>query len=66
MQTRRQFIVRGSTLVAAGAIAAATGPTIIVRDAKAGIPTPFACTSAGAGIRDVSIKLRSGRVGAGG
>jgi multiple sugar transport system substrate-binding protein len=35
MHTRRQFIVRGTTLVAAGAAAAATGPTIFVRDAKA-------------------------------
>ena len=35
MQTRRQFIVRGGKLVAVGAAAAAVGPTIVVRDAKA-------------------------------
>src|ERR671923_2900881 len=35
MHTRRHFIVRGTTLVAAGAAAAATGPTIFVRDARA-------------------------------
>src|SRR6267378_3623532 len=35
MQTRRQFIVRGTTLVAVGAVATAAGPTILVRDAKA-------------------------------
>jgi multiple sugar transport system substrate-binding protein len=35
MQTRRQFIVRGGKLVAAGAVAAAVGPTIVSRDARA-------------------------------
>src|SRR5437773_304032 len=35
MQTRRQFIQRGTKLVAAGAVATAAGPTILVRDAKA-------------------------------
>jgi multiple sugar transport system substrate-binding protein len=35
MHTRRQFIVRGGKLVAAGAVATASGPTIFVRDAKA-------------------------------
>lgn len=35
METRRQFLVRGTTLVAAGAAAAVTGPTILVRDAQA-------------------------------
>ena len=35
MQTRRQFVVRGTKLVAVGAVAAAAGPTIFVRDAKA-------------------------------
>ena len=35
MQTRRQFIVRGGKVVAAGVAATAGGPTIFVRDAKA-------------------------------
>src|SRR5439155_24812917 len=35
MQTRRQFVVRGTKLVAVGAVAAAAGPPIFVRDAKA-------------------------------
>ena len=35
MHTRRQFVVRGTTLVAAGAAVTAAGPTIFVRDAKA-------------------------------
>jgi len=35
MQTRRQFVVRGTTLVAVGAAATAAGPTIVVRDARA-------------------------------
>ena len=35
MQTRRQFVVRGTKLVAIGAAAAVTGPTIVVRDARA-------------------------------
>ena len=35
MHTRRQFVVRGTKLVGVGAAAAATGPTIFVRDAKA-------------------------------
>src|SRR2546423_10073407 len=34
MQTRRQFIVRGTKLVAVGAVATAAGPTILVRDAR--------------------------------
>src|SRR5438552_1578164 len=35
MQTRRQFIQRGTKLFAVGAVATAAGPTILVRDAKA-------------------------------
>jgi multiple sugar transport system substrate-binding protein len=35
MHTRRQFIVKGATLVAAGAAATATGPTIFTRRASA-------------------------------
>src|SRR5437016_6213398 len=35
MQTRRQFIQRGTKLFTAGAVATAAGPTILVRDAKA-------------------------------
>jgi multiple sugar transport system substrate-binding protein len=35
MQTRRQFVVRGTKLVAVGAAATAAGPTIVVRDARA-------------------------------
>jgi multiple sugar transport system substrate-binding protein len=35
METRRQFIVKGAKLVAAGAAATAAGPTILVRDARA-------------------------------
>jgi multiple sugar transport system substrate-binding protein len=35
METRRQFIIKGGKLVAAGATATAAGPTILVRDAKA-------------------------------
>jgi multiple sugar transport system substrate-binding protein len=35
MQTRRQFVVRGTKLVAVGAAATAAAPTILVRDAKA-------------------------------
>jgi ABC-type glycerol-3-phosphate transport system substrate-binding protein len=35
MHTRRQFIVSGTRLVAAGAVATAVGPTIHVRDARA-------------------------------
>src|SRR5467141_2277814 len=35
MQTRRQFVVRGTKLVAVGAAATAAGPTILVRDARA-------------------------------
>ena len=35
MQTRRQFIVKGATLVAAGAAATAAGPTIFTRNASA-------------------------------
>src|SRR5712664_3397339 len=35
MHTRRQFILRGTKLIAAGAVATAAGPTIVVRDAKA-------------------------------
>jgi Bacterial extracellular solute-binding protein len=35
MQTRRQFVVQGTKLVTLGVAAAATGPTVFVRDAKA-------------------------------
>jgi multiple sugar transport system substrate-binding protein len=35
MQTRRQFILKGGQLVAVGVAAAAAGPTILVRDARA-------------------------------
>jgi len=35
MQTRRQFIVKGATLVVAGAAASAIGPTILTRHASA-------------------------------
>jgi multiple sugar transport system substrate-binding protein len=35
MQTRRQFILKGASLVAAGAAAAATGPSVLVRRASA-------------------------------
>ena len=35
MQTRRQFVVRGTKLIAVGGAATAAGPTILVRDAKA-------------------------------
>src|SRR5262252_8211988 len=35
MQTRRQFLLKGGTLVAAGVAAAATGPTVFARGAGA-------------------------------
>ena len=35
METRRQFILKGAKLVAAGAAATVTGPTVFSRDAKA-------------------------------
>ena len=35
MPTRRQFLLKGGVLVAAGAAASATGPTIVVRSARA-------------------------------
>src|SRR5215475_8678938 len=35
MQTRRQFLLKGGTLVAAGVAAAATGPTVFTRGAAA-------------------------------
>src|SRR6185369_6375076 len=35
MPTRRQFLLRGGALVAAGAAASVTGPTVLVRSARA-------------------------------
>jgi multiple sugar transport system substrate-binding protein len=35
METRRQFILKGAKVAVAGAVATATGPTILVKDARA-------------------------------
>ena len=35
METRRQFILKGASVVAAGAVASVTGPTILIRRRRA-------------------------------